>query len=208
MPRPELGAVVRVQTDALEDTAGLLTLRLVALDADALNRADAVDPGVESGTGQRQLDDHRIHAIGDFIGDGVRVWVTQVRLAPRLLPDPAAEVEADADGRILDVMEIQLRDYRIRQGHMGDWIAGWERGIVPVREREGFQIVGAWVDRPNDRFVWVVGYAGADGFAAAEERYHASSARFGLDPNPSDFVASATLDMVVDALAPRRSRGR
>jgi hypothetical protein len=24
-------------------------------------------------------------------------------------------------------MEIQLRDYRIRPGHMDDWIAGWER---------------------------------------------------------------------------------
>lgn len=96
-------------------------------------------------------------------------------------------------------MQIQLRDYRIRPGLMGDWIAGWQRGIVPFREQEGFAIVGAWVDRPNNRFAWVVGYAGDDGFAAAEERYHASSARVALDPNPSDFVESATLDMVDDA---------
>jgi ribosomal protein L11 methylase PrmA len=95
-------------------------------------------------------------------------------------------------------MQTQLRDYRIRPGHMDDWIAGWESGIVPLREREGFVIVGAWADRPHDRFVWVVGYAGADGFAAAEERYHASSVRIALDPNPSDFVQDATLDMVDD----------
>ena len=97
-------------------------------------------------------------------------------------------------------MELQLRDYRILAGHMDDWIAGWERGIVPLRRQEGFEIVGAWVDRPHDRFVWVVGYAGAEGFEAAEERYHASAARLGLDPNPSDFVESATLDMVADVL--------
>ena len=32
-------------------------------------------------------------------------------------------------------MEIQLRDYQIRHGHMDDWIAGWKRGIAPARER-------------------------------------------------------------------------
>ena len=55
-------------------------------------------------------------------------------------------------------MEIQLRDYRIQpHGHMVDWIAGWKGGVVLLRQPEGFQIVGAWVDRPHDRFVWLVG---------------------------------------------------
>jgi NIPSNAP len=93
-------------------------------------------------------------------------------------------------------MEIQLRDYRIRPGHMDDWIAGWKRGIVPQRHQEGFEIVSAWVDRAHDRFVWLVGYAGDDGFEAAEERYHNSPARLALQPDPSDFVAQAKLDMV------------
>jgi hypothetical protein len=98
--------------------------------------------------------------------------------------------------RILDVMEIQLRDYRIRQGHMDDWIAGWQNGVVRLRQHEGFVLIGAWVDRSHDRFLWVVGYSGADGFKAAEARYHGSPARVRLTPNPSDFVDTATLDMV------------
>jgi hypothetical protein len=102
----------------------------------------------------------------------------------------------EARERILDVMEIQLRDYRIRQGHIDDWIAGWERGVVPLRQQEGFVLIGAWVDRPHHRFVWVLGYPGPDGFEAAEARYHASSARLALRPNPSDFVDTASLDMV------------
>jgi len=93
-------------------------------------------------------------------------------------------------------MEIKLRDYRIRHGHMDDWIAGWERGIVPMRRQEGFEILGAWVDRPHERFVWLVGYAGDDGFEVAEERYHSSAARRSLTPEPSDFIDEATLDMV------------
>jgi hypothetical protein len=93
-------------------------------------------------------------------------------------------------------METQLRDYRIQPGHMDDWITGWKGGIVPLRKREGFQIVGAWVDRLHDRFVWLVGYSGADGFETAEARYHALPERLSQQPNPSDFIESATLDMV------------
>ena len=96
-------------------------------------------------------------------------------------------------------MEIQLRDYRIRPGHMDEWIAGWESGVVPLRRQEGFDIVGAWVDRANDRFVWLVGYSGDDGFESAEARYRARSERLSQRPDPSTFVETAALDMV-DAL--------
>jgi hypothetical protein len=93
-------------------------------------------------------------------------------------------------------MEIQLRDYRIKRGHMDDWIAGWKSAVVPLREQEGFLIVGAWADRAHDRFVWLVGYAAADGFESAEARYHALPERLAQHPDPSDFVEAATLDMV------------
>jgi hypothetical protein len=98
--------------------------------------------------------------------------------------------------------QIQLRDYRIRSGHMDDWIAGWRSGIVPLRQQEGFRIVGAWVDRAHNRFVWLVGYSGADGFESAEVRYHALPERLSQQPNPSDFVEAATLDMVEGLIRP------
>ncbi len=83
---------------------------------------------------------------------------------------------------------------------MDDWITGWESGIVPLRQQQGFQIVGAWVDRSHDRFLWLVGYSDGDGFVAAEARYHALPGRLSLHPNPSDFIESATLDMVEDLM--------
>jgi hypothetical protein len=94
--------------------------------------------------------------------------------------------------------QVQLRDYRIKSGHMEDWIAGWRSGIVPLRQQAGFLIVGAWVDRAHDRFVWLVGYCGTDGFESAEARYHALPDRLSQRPNPSAFVDAATLDMVED----------
>jgi len=93
-------------------------------------------------------------------------------------------------------MEIELRDYRIRQGRMDDWIAGWKTGVVPLREAVGFQVIGAWVDRQQDRFVWLMGYAGADGFASADERYYASQQRRELHPDPAELIEEAGAAMV------------
>jgi hypothetical protein len=97
---------------------------------------------------------------------------------------------------ILNVVEIQLRDYRIRHGQMDAWIAGWKSGVVPLRQEAGFRIIGAWVDRQHDRFVWLVGYSGADGFEVANDRYYASQKRASLHPEPSELIEEARKVMV------------
>jgi hypothetical protein len=93
-------------------------------------------------------------------------------------------------------MEIELRDYVATPGHLDDWTRGWSQGIMPLRERCGFQLLGAWVDRPHNRFVWVLGYDGPDGFDAAEERYHSRADRGALEPEPSSFVQTAQITRV------------
>ncbi len=102
-------------------------------------------------------------------------------------------------------MEIQLRDYRIRAGQMDAWIAGWTAGVVPVRQEFGFEIIGSWVDRQNDRFIWLIGYSGADGFGAANDRYYASPRRTALQPEPSDLIEEARKVMVDSVPHPDRT---
>ena len=77
------------------------------------------------------------------------VTFVRVRVAghhtKRVTPPPESEKQhlARRLKRILRGMEVQLRDYRIKPGHMPDWLAGWRSGIVPLREQAGFEIVGA-----------------------------------------------------------------
>lgn len=71
---------------------------------------------------------------------------------------------------------------------MNAWIAGWKSHIVPIREEAGFRLIGAWVDAQDDRFVWLLGYSGAEGFQAADDRYYASQKRRELQPEPSALV--------------------
>ena len=93
-------------------------------------------------------------------------------------------------------MEVQLRDYQIAPGRMDDWIRAWRHGVVPLRRSAGFHVLGAWVGSGHDRFMWLLGYDGADGFSAADARYYASTSRAALDPDPAVLVIRAKDTMV------------
>src|SRR4051812_23896220 len=92
---------------------------------------------------------------------------------------------------------FELRDYEVLPGHVDDWLAGWRAGVVPLRQQCGFEVAGAWLDRPGHRFVWILSHDGTESFDAAEERYHALPQRCTLSPEPSSFVASARISRVV-----------
>ena len=71
---------------------------------------------------------------------------------------------------------------------------------MPLREEAGFRLIGAWVDAHHNRFVWLVGYSGADGFQAADDRYYASQRRGALQPDPAELIEEARQAMVDSVL--------
>jgi hypothetical protein len=100
--------------------------------------------------------------------------------------DVEASATTSAEGGGL---EYQLRHYRIRPGKLDEFIDAWLRGVRPLRERFGFVVAGAWRVDDADQFVWILGYDGADGFAAADRRYYASEERKRLAPDPAPLIA-------------------
>jgi hypothetical protein len=87
-------------------------------------------------------------------------------------------------------MEYQLRRFRIATGKLNEFIDAWKAGVVPLRERFGFQIHGAWSLEESDEFVWVLSYNGPEGFDAADAAYYASQERRRLSPDPAEHIAS------------------
>ena len=83
-------------------------------------------------------------------------------------------------------MRFQLRDYRIKPGEMRDWVGEWSAHIRPLREKFGFQVVGAWVLAEQDRFLWILA---REDFEAADRRYYESAERRALDPDPARHLA-------------------
>ncbi|HVD31555.1 MAG TPA: NIPSNAP family protein [Methylomirabilota bacterium] len=98
-------------------------------------------------------------------------------------------------------MEYQLRHYRIRAGHMDQFVDAWVRGVYPLRRRFGFTFAGAWRVEGSDEFVWIIGYDGPEGFAAADEKYYASDERKRISPDPAQFI-EAPLNLMMRSVLP------
>jgi hypothetical protein len=70
-------------------------------------------------------------------------------------------------------MDVYLRDYNINPGLIPEFLDAWGTRVLPLRERCGFTLLGAWADEASDRFVCVLGYAGPGDIDAADEHYEA-----------------------------------
>jgi hypothetical protein len=81
-----------------------------------------------------------------------------------------------------------LRTYRIQAGKRDAFVSAWRTGVYPLRQAYGFTIAGAWLLADSDVFVWVLGYDGPEGFAAADAAYYASADRAALDPDPAQYI--------------------
>jgi hypothetical protein len=86
-------------------------------------------------------------------------------------------------------LETQVRIYRVHEGQLERFVEEWTAHIKSLRESLGFRVVGAWASEEGSRFVWVLAYEGADGFAAANDRYYDSAERAALDPDPARLLA-------------------
>ena len=83
-------------------------------------------------------------------------------------------------------MEWQLRIYRIDEGAFEQWVDEWTTHVAPLTRKLGFAVLGPWID--GRTFVWLLGYAGDDGFAAANERYYDSAERKAVEPDPARHI--------------------
>ena len=83
-------------------------------------------------------------------------------------------------------MRYQLRVYRVKEGELDEWLAEWRDHVLPLRRAHGFEVLGPWVVRGENRFVWIIGHGD---FEAANEAYYASPERRALDPDPARHLA-------------------
>jgi hypothetical protein len=87
-------------------------------------------------------------------------------------------------------MEYQLREYDMKPGELDSFIDEWNARIRPLRLQFGFQLVGAWSNHAEHRFIWILGWDGPPGsFKAADDRYSNSPGRKAVDPNPARHIA-------------------
>jgi hypothetical protein len=52
-------------------------------------------------------------------------------------------------------MVTQVRIYTINRGMLDSWIKQFNEKIVPTSAKFGINVIGAWVNRPQNEFIWV-----------------------------------------------------
>lgn len=85
---------------------------------------------------------------------------------------------------------------------MSAFLNAWLKGVLPLRRRFGFTIVGAWVVEGRDEFVWILGYDGPDGFEAADRRYYDSPERKAMSPDPSQYIEPEPARTMIRSVLP------
>jgi NIPSNAP len=98
-------------------------------------------------------------------------------------------------------VEYQLRDYVVKPGEMEEWVEEWRNKVLPLRKKFGFKIAGAWRIE-EDRFIWILGYEGKEGFEKADELYYASPERKELSPDPARHLRKTDHHMMMDVMKP------
>ncbi len=94
-------------------------------------------------------------------------------------------------------MATQLRRYSVADGGL-DKLAEWFPRIIPVREKFGFTVDFAYVDREHNEFVWAVSHPGD--FEGALARYNDSPERAAAFEGFSSPVLSMVVSYVEQAV--------
>ena len=82
-------------------------------------------------------------------------------------------------------MQHQLRIYQVKSERMVDWVSIWRSEVLPIRRRFGFSVIGPWIIRDENRFVWIVGH---DNFSEANAAFYASPERAALEPQIPEYL--------------------
>jgi len=98
------------------------------------------------------------------------------------------------------VKKTQIRIFTINKGKMNEFLSAWQKGVYPLRIKNGFKIEGAWVVREKNKFIWILSYDGPDDFEAKDSAYYASQTRITLKPDPADYIADSEKYFINSAL--------
>src|SRR6185295_12365693 len=77
-------------------------------------------------------------------------------------------------------MLSQIRIYTINKGEMDNFLKHFKEEVMAVHERIGVPIVGTWVNRPQNEFIWVRTYKDKADLEAKGKAFQAEVAKSGI----------------------------
>jgi len=66
-------------------------------------------------------------------------------------------------------MVTQVRIYTVNGGMLDSWVAHFNEKIVPTSAKYGVRVLAAWVNRPQNEFIWVRTFENEEALKRYEE---------------------------------------
>ena len=92
-------------------------------------------------------------------------------------------------------MVTQVRIYTINRGMLDSWIELWNSTVVPTSASYGVRVLGAWVNRPQNEFIWLREFDTEETL----RRYESSPERAVYSPTVSSHIAKTEVRTVENA---------
>jgi hypothetical protein len=93
-------------------------------------------------------------------------------------------------------MVTQVRVYTINRGMLDSWIKQFNDKIVPTSAKFGVNVIGAWVNRPQNEFIWVRTFDSDDKLKV----YESSPERAAYSADTGKHIAKIEVRTVEDGL--------
>ena len=77
-------------------------------------------------------------------------------------------------------MISQIRIYTINKGEMDNFLKHFKEDIMTLHQKIGVPIVGTWVNRPQNEFIWVRTYKDKAELEAKTKEFQAAVAAAGV----------------------------
>ena len=93
-------------------------------------------------------------------------------------------------------MITEVRIYTINRGMMDSWVSVFNENIVPTSASYGVTVLSAWINRPQNEFVWIRQYETEETLKV----YETSPERAAYSGKTSPHIAKIEVRTVEDGL--------
>src|SRR5712691_229963 len=104
-------------------------------------------------------------------------------------------------------MIAELRIYTANKGMLDDFVKLWNEKLAPNHERYGLKILGAWVNRPQNEFIWIREFENEADRDQKTKTYFDSAERKAIGDQPGSHLAKIEVRTVESVYMPPQPTG-
>ncbi len=93
-------------------------------------------------------------------------------------------------------MIAQLRLYTVKPGQLDAFVSLFRESLAPIHEQYGIRILGAWVNREANEFIWLRAFPDEASIEPMTRRYETSPERTAIGDRPRSMLEKIAVRLV------------